>query len=458
MSRRSTWLTAGAAASLAFGVRLDGALHYAFWQDEVTSARIALERTPVGVLHHVAQSESTPPLFYLVGWLINRIGVPVQDVRIVSALAGALLAGATVLLARRVVPLWASALAGLAVALGYQFVFHGRELRAYELHALLTVALAFAALSFVDRPGRRNAVVLGLVTAAGALTNYFFLLSVAAVLLWTWTRPLLRPVRRRLTVAIAAGLIPFAAWTPVLAFQYRHHRFSFIGPFRLHDVLASYWSLFARAEPHTSVLHTAAPLVMAAAVLAGCVALVRRSDAGRLSALLAVAPLLAAALVWLAGPRIFDTRNLIGIGPFAAIAVAALLTLLPRPAGIAAACACAALIVFGFVLGERQAPIAYDRIAGALVSEGWQRSDPIILRGNFYAFRSPLEWYLPQQPPLTLGLPRGVPCPRVFVISHGSVRQLHNRKPTGRLLVASQGHGACVAAVPERLIRAKLRG
>jgi hypothetical protein len=435
-------------------VRLNGALHYAFWQDEVTSARIVLERTPVGVLHHVARTESTPPLFYLAGWLVHQAGVPVQDVRIVSALAGALLAGATVLLARRMLPLWASAFAGLAVALGYEFVFHGRELRAYELHALLTVALAFAVFAFVDRPSRRNAAVLAVVTATGALTNYFFLLSVAAVLLWSWTQPR----RRRLTVAIGAGLIPFAAWIPVLVFQYRHHRFSFIGPFRLHDVLASYWSLFARAEPRTSVLHTTAPLVFTAAVLAGCVALSRRSDLGRLCALLAAAPVLVAALVWLAGPRIFDTRNLLGAGPFAAIAVAALLTLVPRPAGFAAACAGAALVVFGFVQGERQTPIAYDRIAGALVDDGWQPSDPIVLRGNFYAFRSPLEWYLPQQPALTLGLPHGKACPRVFVISHGTVRLVRNRKPAGRVLVATHGHGACVTAVPERLLRSKLSG
>ena len=453
MSRHATWLTAGAAAGLAFGVRLDGALHYAFWQDEVTSARIILERTPLGVLHHVARTESTPPLFYVLGWLVRSLSVPAQDVRVVSALAGGLLAGATVLLARRLVPLWGAALAGLAVALGYQFVFHGRELRAYELDALLTVALALAALSLVDRPEPRNGVVLALVTAAGALTNYFFLLSVAAVLLWAWGSR----ARRHLTLAIGAGLVPFAAWTPVLAFQYRHHRFSFIGPFHLHAVLTGYWSLFARAEPRTSVLHQAAPLVAGAAVLAGCIVLARRSDAGRLCALLAVAPLIAAALVWLAGPRIFDTRNLVGVGPFAAIAVAALIASLPRPVAVAAACAGAALLVFGFVLGQRQLPVAYDRIARELVSSGWQRSDPIVLRGNFYAFRSPLEWYLPQQPALTLGLPRGV-CLRVFVISHGTVGRLRNREPRGRLLVAKQGHATCVRAVPEALIGSRLGG
>ena len=112
-----------------------------------------LERTPVGVLHHVAKTESTPPLFYELGWLVHRLGVAMQDVRVVSALAGAALAAATVVLARRLLPLWASALAGLAIALGYEFVFHGRELRAYELHALLTVGLVFAALAVVETSG-----------------------------------------------------------------------------------------------------------------------------------------------------------------------------------------------------------------------------------------------------------------------------------------------------------------
>jgi hypothetical protein len=79
-----------------------------------------------------------------------------------------------------------------------------------------------------------------------------------------------------------------------------------------------------------------------------------------------------------------------------------------------------------------------------------------VLHGNFFAFWSPLEWYLPQQPALTLGLPRATSCPRLFVISHGTVRRLRNRRPKGRLLVAKRGHGACVKAVPERLLRSQL--
>ena len=482
--RRKLWVTATGAAAVAAAVRISGALHYAFWQDEVSSARIILERTPIGVARHVGRTESTPPAWYALAWLAHRLGVPMADVRLLSVLAGAFLAAAVVVYARTLLPLWLSGLAGLAVALGYEFVFHGRELRAYELHALLSVLLAIAASAFVAIPSRRRAVALAVVVAAGALTNYFFLLSVATVLLWIAVSPSARALRRRATAAIALGLVPFVVWSPVMALQYRRHRFSFIGPFDSHTVLSSYWSLFARAEPHTAVLHDAAPLLVVAGVVVGGGLLARRSDDGLLCALLAIAPFVAASLVWLAGHRIFDVRNLIGVGPFAAITLAALATPLPRVAAVAAASLVTALLVYGFIVGNRVQPVSYDRVAEALVSEGWSTRDPIILFGNFYAFRSPLEWYLPARPPLTLGEPRET-CGRIFVIALGSAARSRTLGAPGlaathrvrgilvarvegrnsltdgrwrrsRVLVAEKGHAPCAHPVPEAELASRL--
>lgn len=478
-------MTATGVAAVAAAVRVSGALHAAFWQDEVASARIMLERTPLGVARHVGRTESTPPAWYALGWLVHRLGVSVTDVRLLSVIAGALLAAAVVVYARSLLPLWASGLAGLAVALGYQFVFHGRELRAYEVHALLSVVLAIAVSMFVAVPSRRRAVVLALVVAAGALTNYFFLLFVAAVVVWLGVSPGARLVRRNAMLSIGAGLVPFIVWSPVMALQYRRHRFSFIGPFDGHTVLSSYWSLFARAEPHTTLLHSVAPLLVLAGVVVGSALLARRSDAGLLCALLALTPFAAASLVWLAGPRIFDVRNLIGAGPFSAIALAALAAALPRVAATAAACLAAALLVYGFTEGDRVKPVSYDRVADALVSEGWSTRDPVVLFGNFYAFRSPLEWYLPGQPALTLGETRRQPCTRVFVVALGSaarsrtlrapalaetrqVRGILVARLGGRnsltdqrwrgshVMVAKVGHASCVRALPEQLLASRL--
>jgi hypothetical protein len=39
-----------------------------------------------------------------------------------------------------------------------------------------------------------------------------------------------------------------------------------------------------------------------------------------------------------------------------------------------------------------------DRIAEALVEQGWEREDAIVLVADFYGFRSPIGWYLPGRP------------------------------------------------------------
>jgi len=367
-----------------------GARRYAFWQDEVASARIISEPHPVAMLRHVARTESTPPLWYALGWFAHRCGAGVQDVRLLSVACAVLLTIATAAAARRVVPAWGAVLSGFAVALGYQFTFHGRELRAYELAALLTLALAVAAERAVAAPSPRNSALLASVVAAGALTHYCFLFSLCAVALWD----------RRTLRAIGLGLVPFALWSPILVQQFERHRFSFIGAFSPNGVATTYWLTFARAQPRSGALHEAAPLALLVGVIVGAIALARRSDAGRLWALLATAPVALAGALWLAGARIYDPRNLIGVGPFAAVAVAALVARLSRPLAALVACALCALVVVGFVRANRVPPVAYDRIAAALVAEGWRPQDPIAVYGNVYQVWGPLEWYLPHGPTL----------------------------------------------------------
>ena len=479
--RAAFWVACGIAL-LAFSVRIRGALDFAFWQDEVGSARAMLERSPFDVALHVARFESTPPAFYVVGWAVHSAGVSLEAVRTVSALAGALLAGGLVLYARRLIPLWASGLAGLSVALGHQFVLHGRELRSYELHALLCLVLAAAVLAFNRSPDRARAVVLALVVAAGSLTNYFFLLSIAAVLVWCWRSLDERYVQRRMTWAIVAGLLPFVVWLPAMVKQYGHRgAYTYISSFRVNEVVTTYWHEFVRAEPQTGLLRVVAPALLAVAVLAGCVRLSRLSDAGRLTALLATLPVVIAAVIWLAGPHIYDVRNMIGAGPFAAVALAAVVSAVPARLAAVTAGIAVLLVVSGFVRSDRVQPVPYDRVAEELVAQGWRPSDAIVLGGNFYAFRGPLEWYLPQHPELTLGEPLPVRCPRLYVVAtrgplwHETlttssveestkvrgvlVARIGTRDMTllrrllregGRLLVSANSHARCVRAVPER--------
>jgi hypothetical protein len=101
--------------------------------------------------------------------------------------------------------------------------------------------------------------------------------------------------------------------------------------------------------------------------------------------------------VWLAGASVYDVRNLIEAGPFAAVAVASLVARLPGRLPAVGCAALCCLLVLGFVRSNRATP-AYDRLAQALVAEGWRAGDPIVVDGDPNALWGPLEWYLPGRP------------------------------------------------------------
>ncbi len=412
-------------AAVAAAARIPGAIRDSFWEDEVASAHVLIQSTPWGMLHQVARTEATPPLWYALGWVLNQVGVSPQGYRWVSVVAGALLAVGTMLVALRVMPLWASAVAAVLVALGWQFVMHGRELRAYELFALATVVFSWVLLRERELgPGHgwRRYALPGVVACA-ALTNYFFLLSVAAALAWVWFDPELREDRHRLARQIGIGLIPLAIWFPVAVHQYLGNHFSWIGPFRVAGWVDVYWELFAQHIPG-GAWGSVLPVLLLLAVLAGSGLLARRSAPGRLIGLLALGPVALAGLAWLAGAHVFDPRNLLAAGPFAAIALAGLLARTPTRLGYALGLAAAGLVTVGVVRAESTPPTPYETVAQTLVRQGWQPRDPIMVfgtLGDFFAFRSPLEWYLPHQPTLTLGeAAPGRRCSAIYVVAQSA--------------------------------------
>ncbi len=399
-----------AVALVATAVRLPGVFTQAFWQDEVASARILNEPTFVGMLAHVARTESTPPLWYALGWLLRQAGTPLQDVRLLSVAAGALLAALVVDVGRRVVPLPLASLAALFVALGGQLVGHGQELRAYELLALLSLVFARCLLAEVDAPSKRRELALGASVAAGGLTHYFFAFSVLAALAWLWFEPGARPARRRATIVILAGGSFAAAWAPVLLQQYHQARFWWIGSFQLRTVIAVPARLFTSTYANTTagiVLSAAALLLVAA----GAARLGRVSAAG-------------------GGVRIFALRNLIGIAPFVAVAAVAGLAAVPRRAAVALGTASALFLLVPFTpLSRDQGTPPYDAMARELVAEGWTPSEPVAVFGDFFPYRAPLEWYLPHQPVLDASRPLAAVCRTVFVIRGDDVARLRLRRP-----------------------------
>ena len=410
-------------------------------QDEVASARILRSPTLGAMLGRVARTESTPPLWYALGWAAHHAGLSIAGVRLLSMLFAALLAAAVVAIARELLPLRFAAAAGLLVAVGAQFAWHGHELRAYELFALLTALLALTSCARCGRPARRNDVYLGLVVAAGLLTHYFFVFTVAAVLAWVWLEPQARAIRRRSTVAIGPGAAVCAPWLPMFVEQFRHDRFWWIGPFRLREAAAAPFRLFTPLVTH-GLAGRVVPVAFLALTVCGGVALARRSPAGRLCALLAFGPLVLASGGVGGGVRIFAVRNLIGIGPFVAVAAVGAVSLLPRRVGVVALAAGVAAVVSSFAIDQRIPVPPYQLVAQALVREGWHPRDPVAVFGDFFNVRAPLEWYLPDQPVLAVSRGTRRPCETCSRSRGRTVRAGCGTSPTTRASAASSSRGS----------------
>jgi hypothetical protein len=418
-----------AVALVAAVARLPAVYTHALSEDEAASARILAEPSLLGMLRHVARTESTPPLWYALGWCAHAAGLPIADVRLLSVLAGALLAALVVSLALHVVPLPFAAVAGLFVAVGAEPVSHGSELRSYELLALLAVLLARVVLAEVEAPSRKTELGLAAVVAAGGLTHFFFAFSVLAALGWLWLDPGARAVRARATVAILCGGAVASAWAPVMLAQVHANRFWWIGPFRLRAVAAVPLRLFTYAFADTR-LGLAVTLLALAVIATGAAQLARRSAAGRLMVALALAPTVEAALVWAAGLRIVALRNLIATAPFVAITAAAALTALPlRRVALAVAAAGVAALAVGLI-GATPRVAPYDTIARRLVADGWHASQPVAVFGDFFRYRAPLEWYLPHRPILDASRPTGRACRTLFVIRGTEVVRLRDARPS----------------------------
>ncbi len=136
---------------------------------------------------------------------------------------------------------------------------------------------------------------------------------------------------------------------------------------------------------------------------------------------MALVPVVLTAIVWIGGAKVYDPRNLIAAGPFAAIALARLPLVIPKRVGVVVAAAASVLVLGAAIVAESTPPAPYNTVATYLLREGWKPNDPILLFssfGDYFAYRGPLEWYLPHDPYLGLGEPKAhARCNALFVIA-----------------------------------------
>lgn len=390
-------LPVAAVTTLAAALRFPTLGDQSYWLDEAIT--VDLLRCDFGaMLRALPDSESTPPLYYVVAWTWAKVfGTGEVGLRALSALCGTAIAPVAyavgITLSSRRVGVIVAAFAAASPLL----VWYSQEARAYALYALLG-ALSFLFFARALRqPSRGTLIGWAAVSALALATHYFAVFAVvaeAAVLL------VLTP--RRSAVAAASGAVAVAslALLPLALSQEREGRTSWIADSPIVDRIQDVGRRFVAGMyplPHAEKLGIV--------LLAGAVAFLAlrgRLDERRAALVglgvggtAVVLPLMLA----LAGLDYFLHRNLLAAWlPLALVLAVACGAVRAAPVGVAVA----ALLVAASV-GVVAATATRDDLA----RDDWRSVRDTLARGGQKlvivspAFeRTPLEYYRPDVRPL----------------------------------------------------------
>jgi len=202
---------------LFLGLSLRGLTRHAIWLDEAYS--LAVARQGFLSIASSLKDASGPPLYY---WILHiwiaLFGDGPTGARSLSIVFGVLLVGATALLGHRLGGTQAGLAAGFVMAATPMAVQFGQETRMYTLLPLLAVLAAERLLAYTET-GSRQALLAHVALLAAALYthNWGLLLVPGAVTAAVAVTP--RPRVRGALLGIAAAILLYAPWVPVLRAQ-----------------------------------------------------------------------------------------------------------------------------------------------------------------------------------------------------------------------------------------------
>jgi len=360
-----------------------------FWYDESVSVSLIREGFS-GMLDRIPDSESTPPLYYVLAWLWTRaFGTGEVGLRSLSALLGTLCVPAFWLAARELVSRRAALLVAVLAAFSPILVWYSQEARAYSL-LLLLGALSLFFFARALRAGAGRDLAAWAAFAALALTaHYFALFLVLPEAIWLLAAA---PDRRRAALATSLPLAVGLALLPLALHQRSLDLASFI---RSDSVLAR-----AARTPKQFLVGFDAPLEVLLAVAATVIAAVAAAIALRrprrgvgIAAVLAAAAFGLPLLLAIAGADYLETRNLLLAWLPAATVVAA--GLARSRAGVAGAAALCAIGLAAVVGVDLTAPWQRDDWRGVAGAIGPAPGGRAIVASPAQTSVVPLQVYLP---------------------------------------------------------------
>ena len=169
------------------------------WFDEAFTPVHVFSTSLATTLSHVARTENTPPLWYVLEWAVIRVaGDGAVALRFLSALAGVAMVPVMWAVGQELAGRRAAILAAALTATNPLFVWYSQEARAYALFAFFVSLSMLCCLRAEREPTGRRMAAFALSGSLALLSHYFAVFLVAPMALWLARR------RERARVAIPA--------------------------------------------------------------------------------------------------------------------------------------------------------------------------------------------------------------------------------------------------------------
>lgn len=410
LTARAAGLARGEGALLALVV-LGGILRFAtlsgqsFDLDESVTVAL-LHHGFSGMLNTIPETESTPPLYYVLAWIWTKLfGLNEAGLRSLSALAGTAMIPLAYATTRRLVSRNAAVIAAALTAVSPWLIWYSQEGRAYSLFALLSLASFASFTAAMASPTKRTFSSWAIFSALALATHYFAVFLVVPEALWLLAQ---KGARRRAGAAVAFIGVVGLVLTP-LALEQAHGIKGKAGflqtPLSSRITAIPGRFLLGEDAPSSSkaVLVTLALLF----VLAGGLLLWRRAaSVPRLvwvSLSVAAFAVLLPILMALGGRDYLDARNLVGVWTPLVIVLAGGCAAMDR-IGLFTAAGLTVLFLAMVVIGDTDKAVQrpdYRGVASALGPSPGPGERAIVVSPDFNW--TPLTYYLPGYPQLASG-------------------------------------------------------
>lgn len=209
-----------AIAIVAVLMRLPSLLHDGLWRDDALVYVEVTAHTFREFLHRVTESESHPPLFFIIAYLWVKVaGTGELSFKVVPFLFSVLTVPAVYRLGRVASSASAGLLAAAMYAVGPMAIRYSTDYL-YPLMGLLCTILAYLVTSARrEQIGPKGFAAIALVTFLVVYTQYFALIYIPILILWACTSDRGIKHAATLSAALTLGSLPFVFWLPVFLHQ-----------------------------------------------------------------------------------------------------------------------------------------------------------------------------------------------------------------------------------------------